>query len=339
MKINNRFVVISLVFLLVITSFSSITYAYRINVESRETQENISTKTTENEDDYYFIQITDTHVMHKIFDLSLEYKNHLINLISHINSFENKPRFVVITGDLVSIGGGLIGAFNYRAFLDCLYKEDGQLYTDSSCEISVYTIPGNHDYLFHLNLFNYHKFIDNRHTIIQNPKELLENRQLSDRFTLTFGNLTLFCLNSGHGYFMNPLREMIHFKGSGLNYWFDIEWFESVLVNCTTKHKIVLMHHPAVNWGEYDIIGRNKDIFIQLCEGYDVDLVLAGHTHASRVFDKDKNFYKNEMLPLNCSNYPPLYVQTDACKEGGFYRNITISADHIMLDKCVNYNK
>jgi predicted MPP superfamily phosphohydrolase len=282
-------------------------------------------------DDFYFIQITDTHVMHRILDSPLHYKNLLSTLIDHINSFEKKPAFIVLTGDLVAVGGGIIGALNYRTFLECFHKKDGQLYADSDYTIPVYTIPGNHDYLLHFNLINYHRFIDNKHTIKFNIMGLLENRQLNDRYTITHENLTLIFLDTGHGYLIKP-SEWIHLKGSGLNYWFDIEWLDSVLVDCDTKHKIICMHHPAVNWGEYDTFGRNKDIFIQMCEGYDVDVILAGHTHISRVFDKDKNFYENNVLPLNCSQYPPLHVQTEACKEGSFYRNITISGNDVFLN-------
>jgi len=285
-------------------------------------------------DDFYFIQITDTHVMHKLIDRSEEYKNKFSNLIDEINSFKNKPAFVVITGDLVSSGGGIIGSLHYRAFLDCIYKENDQLYTDINCSIPIYTIPGNHDYYFHSNLFNYHRLIDKNHAVYNNIMDLLEERQLSDRYIIEHENLTLFFMNSGHDYRLNPI-DILNFKGSGLSYWFDIEWLEAALNNCTTKHKIVLTHHPAINWDEHDTIARNKDIFIQLCEGYNVDLVLAGHTHAARVFDKNKNFYPNNVLPLNCNRYPTLYVQTDACKEGGFYRNITISGNDILLNPCI----
>ena len=76
------------------------------------------------------------------------------------------------------------------------------------------------------------------------------------------------------------------------------------------------------------------DLYLNVCEGYDVDLVLAGHSHASRVFDKDKNFYPDEVLPLNCSQYPPLYTQTDACKEGSYYRIITVSGNDVWLNPC-----
>ena len=154
-------------------------------------------------------------------------------------------------------------------------------------------------------------------------------------------------MDSGHDYILQP-KDWIHVMGSGLTYWFDILWLEDELSSCNSRHKIVLMHHPAINWGKYDTFVHNKEIFIQLCEGYNVDLVLTGHTHAHRVFDKDKNFYPNNELPLNCSLYTTLYVQTAATKggifennlipdeedEGYYYRNITIHGNDIWLNPC-----
>jgi predicted MPP superfamily phosphohydrolase len=282
-------------------------------------------------DDFYFVHLTDTHVMHKIFDSPKEYKNKLNSVLNYFTSIDDKPAFFVITGDLVSIGGGIIGALNYKTFLECFYKKDGQLYADDNNTIPVYTIPGNHDYLLNLNLFNYHLFIDNKHTIRYNTMELLENRTLNDRYVIHHENLSLFFMDSGHGYLIKPW-EITKFKGAGLSYWFDIEWLEREIRKDDSKHKIVLMHYPAINWCDYDKLARNADVFINLCEGYNIDLVLAGHTHASRVFDKDQNFYENDILPLNCSQYPPLYVQTEACKEGSFYRCITISGNDVWLN-------
>ena len=285
-------------------------------------------------DEFYFIQITDTHVMHRLFDKDERYKNRFSDLIEHINSFENKPAFVVVAGDLVSSGKGFIGRLNYKAFLDCVYKDEGRLYADPDFEIPIYTQPGDHDYLFGLNLLNYHRLIDTEHVVWNNNiLDLLESRQLSDRYTITYENLTLFFLDTGHIYFSNPAY-WLHFRGSGLSYWFDIEWLEKEFNNCDSKHKIVLIHHPAINWGEYDTISRNQENFIKLCEGFNVELVLSGQTHASRVFDKNKNFYPNDALPLNCSSYSTFYVQTDACKEGCFYRNITISGNDVWLNPC-----
>lgn len=327
--------------LILVLSFSLFLLVSALPVSSIKIIENKSVSSLDSNakcgDDFYFIQITDTHVMHKISDRNEEYKKLFCDLIEHICLFEKKPAFIVITGDLVSIGSGIIGGLNYQAFLQCVHKKDGQLYADQNYTMPIYTIPGNHDYLLKWNLLNYHVYIDNKHVFWKNILDLLERRQLNDRYTVIHENLTLFFLNTGHGYLLNP-TDWLNIKGSGLSYWFDIEWLESAFNNCSSKHKIVIMHHPAINWDEKDIIARNQDTFIQLCEGYNIDLVLAGHTHAARVFDKDKNFYSNEVLPFNCSRYPTLYVQTDACKEGGYYRTITVSGNDIWLNPCENLN-
>jgi predicted MPP superfamily phosphohydrolase len=95
--------------------------------------------------DFYFVQITDTHVMHKIFDRNEISKNRFMYVLSKICSFDNKPAFIVITGDLTEWAGNYIsGAFNCLAFTSCLYKKDGQFYADENYSIPVYTTPGNH---------------------------------------------------------------------------------------------------------------------------------------------------------------------------------------------------
>jgi len=285
-------------------------------------------------DDFYFIQITDPHVMHKLFDKG-ENQYKFKTVIEHVNSFAKKPAFIVITGDLVEWGSGVFGTLNFKAFLECLYEKDGQLYADEDYSIPVYTIPGNHDYRWFNTLVNYHRLVDQNHVLDD------------DKYVITHENLTLFFMDAGHDYILKP-RDWIHVMGSGLTYWFDILWLEDELSSCNSPHKIVLMHYPAINWGKYDTFVRNKDIFIQLCEGYNVDIVLTGHTHAHRVFDKEKNFYPNSALPLNCSLYSTLYVQTAATKggifesslisenedEGYYYRNVTISGNDIWLNPC-----
>jgi predicted MPP superfamily phosphohydrolase len=56
-------------------------------------------------DDFYFVQITDTHVMHKMFNRNEISKNRFRSVLTHICSFDNKPAFIVITGDLTNWGG------------------------------------------------------------------------------------------------------------------------------------------------------------------------------------------------------------------------------------------
>jgi hypothetical protein len=121
----------------------------------------------------------------------------------------------------------------------------------------------------------------------------------------------------------------------------DIVWLDEKLNNCTTNKKIILMHHPAINIrndkGElYDVFIHNREKFIELCENYDVDAVLAGHTHDPRVFDADEHLYEN--LPINSSNYATLFVQSDDWKEGVHYRNISIVGNDIWIEQSQEIN-
>lgn len=277
-----------------------------------------------NDDDFYFVHLTDTHIRHRIFDINENTKNILTSVVNHVISFDKKPAFIVITGDLTEWGGNkFTGALNCIAFANCFYELDGQLYADENLTIPVYTTPGNHDYMITKNLNNYRKFIDKKH-----PDE-------NDRYVISYGNLSLFFMDSGPNYFLNPLT-LIDICGVGL-YNCDIEWLEDNFKN-TTQKKIVLMHHPAVNEpNKYGFIGgvfiKNRENFIDLCEKYNADLVLAGHTHRAVVYDKNLTNYED--LPLNCSLYPTLYVQSDDCKRSIHYRNISIIGDDIWVEESV----
>ena len=276
-------------------------------------------------DDFYFVQLTDTHIMHKLFDMQEATKERLTTVIEHVISFENKPAFIVITGDLVEWGGsGITGALNCIAFADCFYENDNQLYADADYTIPVYTTPGNHGYCLNRNLKNYHRFIDKNH---------IEEK---DRYNVTYGDVKLFFMDSGPNYYLNPLT-WFDICGDGL-YDCDINWLEDELSNCNSEKKIVLMHHPAINRRKDNgrmggVIIRNREEFIELCETNNVDLVLAGHTHNSRVFDSDEVLYDD--YPINSSLYSTLYVQSDDCKQSIHYRNISITGNDIWVEESV----
>ncbi len=278
----------------------------------------------QNNDDFYFVHLTDTHIKHKLYDITEKTKARLSTVIDHIISFEKKPAFIVITGDLTEWGGsGVTGALNCMAFADCFYEMDGQLYADEELSIPVYTTPGNHDYCFNRNLKNYHKYIDKNH--------IDEN----DRYIVTHENVSLFFMDSGPNYYLNPFT-WIDICGEGF-YNCDIEWLEDSFKN-TSQKKIVLMHHPAVNkrnkWGFIGgVLIRNRENFIDLCDEYDAELVLAGHTHHAVVYDSNQNLYND--LPLNSSMYPTLHVQSDDCKGSIHYRNISIIGDDIWVEESV----
>ncbi|MCK4902196.1 MAG: hypothetical protein KAS76_02480, partial [Thermoplasmatales archaeon] len=50
-------------------------------------------------DDFYFVHLTDTHIRHKIFDRNEDTSSRLKTVVETVVSFENKPAFIVITGD------------------------------------------------------------------------------------------------------------------------------------------------------------------------------------------------------------------------------------------------
>ena len=271
--------------------------------------------------DFYFIHITDTHVMNKIFDLNEVSKKRLRSLLDYVCSFEKKPAFIVITGDLTEWGGSRIsGALNFRAFTSCFYEKNDSLYADAEYSIPVFTTPGNHDYYFNRNLTNYHQFIHQ-----------------NDRYDIRYQDASLFFMNSGPSYYEELYNWIKNIDGDGL-YDDDIEWLESHLENCNSSIKIVLMHHPAINVRDtnglmWDVLAHNREAFVILCEQYDVDLVLTGHTHNERIFDDNETFYSAN-TSLNCSLYPTLFVQTDDCKQSVHYRNISISGFDVWLERC-----
>ena len=273
-------------------------------------------------DDFYFVQLTDTHIKAKLFDRYETTKQRLNGVIEEILSFENKPEFIVITGDLVEWGSGPYGDLNCQAFLDCFYISNNQLYADTDFTIPVYTTPGNHDYSIARNLDNYLNYINKK-----------------DKYIITHEDTSLFFMNSGPNYVDDPF-DWLEILGDGL-YDEDFQWIEDELAQCTSTNKIVLMHHPAISdrndVGEMkDVFVHYRDEFIELCELNNVELVLAGHTHSARVYNSSEHKYTN--LPLNCKFYPTLYVQSDDCKEGVHYRNITIKDGDVWLEESIELN-
>lgn len=295
---------------------------------------NIKYNYTNNPDDFYFVHITDTHILHEDFDEEEEEsKTNLNFLLNIICDFSPKPAFVFITGDLVEWGGKTdSGALNYQAFVDSFYEKDDQYYVDLNFSIPAFFIPGNHDYRnnqinpldIDRNLSNYHSYVDDNHI------------DKNDNYIYNYRETTLFFLNSGSDYLKEP-SDWSWVLGDGF-YDSDIKWFENALESSESENKIVLMHHPAVNKRNsigkmVNVIARNRMEFIELCLNYDVEIVLAGHTHQSAVYDSEEKKYED--FPLYCSLNPTLFIQTKACKEKPNYRNISYTDGDFIIDETV----
>ena len=319
---SNRIFAFFIIFLFI---FSTITV-------KGSTQNNFLTKdineTYYNINHFYFVHITDTHLLHKLFDREEISKKRFSAVIENVTSFDNKPAFIVMTGDLVEWGGrSKSGALNYQTLVSCLYELDNQLYADSDFLIPVYTTPGNHDYYFGNNLKNYHLYMNKNYIYDE------------DRYIITYNDVSLFFMDSGFHYILEPW-DWFRILSSGLCND-DIKWLDEELNKSESKYKIILMHHPAVNIRDdrdvmIDVIARNREVFIDLCDKYNVNLVLTGHTHRSRVFDRYENLYND--FPINCTPHSTLFVQTDDCKQNVNYRNISITNNDILLEETQKLN-
>ena len=249
---------------------------------------------------FYFVHLTDTHIGASGADGRFE------NCVKYISSFDPKPAFVLVTGDIADTNA----AENYQVFCnyaDTYLKNQG---------IPVYCCPGNHDYYQPYgitdDLNNYHNYIEPR-----------------DDYTLNRENVHLISLNSGY--------DTGWFKGSGLTDD-QITWLEDDLDNLdgvdndmdTSDYiKVIYMHHPAVNpyWWKSrvgsGVISQNRQEFVNICSQYGVHVVLTGHTHNSFIFDKNGNEWSG-------SSTGTKFVQTAAAMDYA-YRNITIYGNTITV--------
>lgn len=222
-------------------------------------------------ENYYFIHLTDVHAgaMYGQID---EGTTRLAATLNHIRTFNPKPKFIVISGDIADTGDLL----SYQRFKSCFYGTSSQLYLDSGLTIPVYIIPGNHDSRWTNTLVVYDTAFDypegNDHCYLRQ-----------------YSNTNILSVYTG-GDCINPADWIPQWtgwappEGTGLSQD-DINWLTDTLSNNNewNKNNIIFMHHPAMNkidgnWGDGCIRSRIDD-FLELCSAYHASLVLSGHTH------------------------------------------------------------
>ena len=71
---------------------------------------------------------------------------------------------------------------------------------------------------------------------------------------------------------------------------------------------------------------------MDLCETYDVDLVLTGHTHNNKIYKRSDIGYNEDgqTAPITCTE--TLYVQTADCKVKSAFRTITINGNEVTVE-------
>ena len=255
--------------------------------------------------DYTVVQLTDIHIGK--YANFVNKKKELIRLITYLN--ENiHPDFVILSGDLVDW-------YNQKSRRNVYVDLQEALL---SCNVPVFTTPGNHERFGNSLLFLYSPFtnITSYHRFL-NP--------LSD-YSFEYGNVNFVFLDSGYEYSRWEIQPQIWNptpEASGLTstqmYLLENTW------GVNQMNQIITMHHPAVNdendtgigalpndlpSGNNECIAFNRGAFITYCFANNVSLILTGHTHENHVFTT---------LGKETDNYSswPLFVQTDSATMNG----------------------
>jgi predicted MPP superfamily phosphohydrolase len=273
--------------------------------------------------EYTIVQLTDIHIGK--YANFVNKKKELIRLITYLN--ENiHPDFVILSGDSVDW-------YNQKSHRNVYADLQEALL---SCNVPVFTTPGNHErygnsllflYSPFTNLTAYHRFL--------NP--------LSD-YSFEYGGVNFVFLDSGYEYSRWEIQPQIWNptpEGSGL----------TTTQMCLLEHtwgnnqmnQIITMHHPAVNdkndtaigalpndlpSGNDECIAFNRGAFISYCFANNVSLVLTGHTHENHVFTSQGK---------ETGNYSawPLFIQTDSVTMNG--QNNGGRVVHIKNSAVLNY--
>ncbi len=283
------------------------------NNDSQNTMSNVVTV------GFYFVHITDTHIG------AFGAKSNFKKCIDFIYSSDKIPEFLVISGDIVERGDALLSSRWYKDFKEILNGHN----------IVYYCAPGNHDYYKLVvppwigNLDDYNEFIDSR-----------------NRYSFTYSNTHFISLNSGCD--VEYRKSLFPPRGAGI---FDDDklWLENNLddldgvrdgADSSDFNKIIFMHHPVINcrgtfwkrWGN-GIISQNKEEFMNICNRYDVDLVLTGHTHNDKIYSRGDDGVNpdGKSAPIVCDE--TLYVQTKDCKKQKAFRKIVVWGEEVKLEK------
>jgi DNA-binding beta-propeller fold protein YncE len=222
------------------------------------------------EPEWSFVQISDTHIRAK----SVKADERLCVAVYEINNeISPKPDLILVTGDLADHSEN---AF-YELYLDVI----------DSIKDKTYAVPGNHDRLWDASLSRYDTYINS-----SRPSGTT-GLFTSNDYYFNHNGLLFIGLDSGAGTTTaeGPSFEQINSLYEELD---------------NTLPKIMFLHHPAVDdlgvW--HGILPAVWLYFMDYCETYNVDLVLAGHTHEKHVLDKNQNELSES------SSTRPLFIQT-----------------------------
>jgi len=275
---------------------------------------------------FYFVHITDTHIVY----LSKR-PDRLDSVIENITSWSHKPKFVLCTGDLVEWGFLPDGEKNYVSLIQRLHmKGDYNYYLDAKCEIPIYFCPGNHDSRMAYELAPPYSLIC--YGLFINP---------STYYSKIVGDCAIFSLNSGSdcwpwGGFQwedpltwSPVGDIWLPEGDGIyaqdliSLTDDLDGLDGLYNGRDDSHyvKIIITHHPRANPDpnadkKDGAFWEKRDEFKQICNAFDVDLVVSGHFPSGKEFNLDGGSWSPDDGTL-C-------MITDGVRDCYAWRNVTI---------------
>jgi predicted MPP superfamily phosphohydrolase len=275
---------------------------------------------------FTFVDISDMHVSNIPFQNSDTNAQYFQCYIEEFANLTPKPAFVIVSGDISNVGNQTPDGI-YPLVTQYLYPPSqtnpgiGQYFIDSAKTIPVYFTPGNHEYWEELvspppssdTLTYYKKFLT--------P---------DTDYTITTSLAVLVFLRSGSDVYGSPTNV----EGNGLTLA-QCAYLRSMLSANSSKRKIIVMHHPAVNAVGTNSDGtpftgpisdpadnsivNNRTTFLNICDSNQVDIVLNGHEHQNVVANRN-GYVINE----NCLDSNTRYIQTAAAFNRS-YRIITVN--------------
>ena len=246
-----------------------------------------------------------------------------------------KPAFILCTGDISNIGNSTaVPGGMYTALTQYLYPNNlvrptpGSMFIDSARTIPIYFAPGNHEYYTTLTSFS----------LTTSTLPLLDS---IPNYVHYIGPDSDYAISNSISVvlFMRSGRDVSYLiaidpKGSGYT-TAQIDWMKTVLGQNAGKRKIIVMHHPPADTAGYSCGGasfsgngndssssfiNNRHAFLDACDSFNVDLVLAGHVHQNSVCDRH-----GRKIDENCATCGTRYVQTGPAF-AGCYRQITVDS-------------
>jgi 3',5'-cyclic AMP phosphodiesterase CpdA len=281
---------------------------------------------------FTFVNISDLHVSDIPFpnsDTNAQYFQCYIKEFANLNP---KPAFVIASGDISNVGNltpdGLYPTLTQYLFPPTITNPAiGDYFIDSAQTIPIYFTPGNHEY--------WAAFLNqipiSNDTLTYYTKYIAPDTD----YAITTNIAVIVFLRSGSDVYSSPTNV----EGNGLSNE-QCSWLRNILSINSSKRKIIVMHHPAVNVAGTNSDGtsftgvisdtadnsiiNNRTNFLNICDSNHVDIVLCGHEH--------QNVVANRIGNVISENWPDStrYVQTAAAFNRS-YRIITVDPTFVTV--------